>query len=92
MTGIHEKEATENRIKAALENLVGSDNCLVDSMEELPILHDGHEIELALMGIPETVDGELRDWAYFTEKLRGIYIDNMTDLLDFIESEYRGVE
>jgi hypothetical protein len=83
-------EQREDRIRFALVNLFDAGNALVDALEHMMIEQDGWEIENALMGIPETVNGELRDWEYFTKKLRASYVKAVEEELDHSEEKYEG--
>ena len=78
----------ENRVKHAIENLFDTGNALPDSFDELLMVEDGAEIELALMGIAPKVDGVTKDWDYYTNKLREIFVGEVEAYLDYVESEY----
>ena len=76
------------RIQAALEDTFDTGNALADEIEIFAQENDLFEVEQALMGQPETVDGIVRDTDYFLMRLRDGYIDAVLNQLDEIEEEH----
>ncbi len=80
----------DDRIRFALAQCFDSGNALADAIEGMDDSEDGYEFELALMGVPETIDGVLKDMDYYVDKMRRIYVEKAVEELEFQEVRYKG--
>jgi len=78
------------RVQAALAEAFDSGNAMMDAFDDLwsePGC-DMLEFEQALVGIPEVVNGEVRDIKYFMDKLKETFVRYV--ILELNEQEHHG--